>query len=78
MFCGFGPGPRILRLFCRGEVLEVGGEGFGGLVARMGLKGGEVEGARAVVLLRVFKVCACVGFSFFLWFSLCVFGTAVG
>lgn len=54
MFCSFGPSPRILRLFCRGEVVERGEGRFEGWVGRMG-KGG-VEGARAVVLLEVWKV----------------------
>ena len=43
-----------MRLFCRGEVVEWDDGRFGGLVGRMGL--GRVEGARAVVLLGVFKV----------------------
>lgn len=51
-----------MRFFCWGEVVEktVGGreEGrFEGLVGRMGKEGGKVEGTRAVVLLRVWKVC---------------------
>ena len=34
--------------------------GFEGWVGRMGMGKGRVEGARAVVLLEVFKVCVCV------------------
>lgn len=56
-----------MRFFCWGEVVEKtvgsGEEGrFEGLVGRMGMRG-KVEGARAVILLRVWKVCG--GFFFF-------------
>lgn len=67
MFCSFDANPGIMRLFCRGRVVEWHEEGFGGLVerilaARGCVKGNgngdskEVVGARAVILLDVFKV----------------------
>lgn len=58
MFCSFETAPRIMRFFCRGRVVEYDDEEFGALVGEMGK--GEVVGARAVVLLDVFKVCMCV------------------
>lgn len=54
MFCSFDEIPRIVRFFCRGKVVEWDDEAFGGLVGRMG--GKEVQGARAVVSLDVWKV----------------------
>lgn len=57
MFCSFDANPRILRLFCWGEVVEWDDEpAFGAMVARMGKKEKVVVGARAVVRLRVWKV----------------------
>ncbi len=58
MFCSFGEGPRIMRLFCWGEVVERGRGGVGGRWERevRGFRGEGVEGARAVVVLRVWKV----------------------
>jgi hypothetical protein len=54
MFCSFEQAPRILRLFCRGKVVEFWEEGFGELTTRMAK---EVPvGARAVILLDIFKV----------------------
>lgn len=35
MFCSFGAAPRILRLFCRGKVVEKGNKTFNTLVERM-------------------------------------------
>jgi hypothetical protein len=54
MFCSFGPSPRILRFFCRGRVVEWDEEGFAEWLGRIGDK--KVDGARAVILLDVFKV----------------------
>lgn len=58
MFCSFEQSPRILRLFCKGEVVEVWEDGFGEVTRGMGM---EVPvGARAVIRLEIFKVCICV------------------
>lgn len=55
MFCSFEKVPRILRLFCRGRVVEFWDEEFGVLTRQMGM---EVPvGARAVIVLDIFKVC---------------------
>lgn len=54
MFCSFETSPRILRLFCTGRVIELGEPGFDGWLKRMGDK--HVIGARALILLDVFKV----------------------
>lgn len=54
MFCSFLTTPRILRFFCRGRVVEWDQPGFEGLIRRMGKE--KIEGARAVILLDVFKV----------------------
>lgn len=78
MFCSFGPVPRILRFFCRGTVVERwdeegrdtarGGEGanessaYSKLVAKMGLSAAPPAGARAIILLDVFKVQTSCGF----------------
>jgi hypothetical protein len=55
MFCSFEKVPRILRLFCRGKVVEFWEDGFGEVTRSMGM---EVPvGARAVIELEIFKVC---------------------
>ena len=43
-----------MRFFCKGSVVEWDDARFEGLVGKMGKK--RVEGARAVILLDVFKV----------------------
>jgi hypothetical protein len=55
MFCSFEKSPRIMRFFCKGRVVEWDQKEFEPLIARMGK--GKIEGARAVILLDVFKVC---------------------
>ncbi|MCJ1340840.1 hypothetical protein MMC09_006136 [Bachmanniomyces sp. S44760] len=62
MFCSFGTSPRIMRFFCRGRVVERGDGGFESEVKRMGKGKGEVLGARAVILLDVWKVQTSCGF----------------
>ncbi|KAM0322998.1 hypothetical protein ACHAQA_009097 [Verticillium albo-atrum] len=64
MFMSFGPVPRILRLFCRAEVVERGTDGFEGWMARVvqGREGGGMEGARAVIVCRVWEVQTSCGF----------------
>jgi Pyridoxamine 5'-phosphate oxidase len=54
MFCSFGPNPRILRLFCSGRVVEWDQPEFERLLKTMAKA--PVEGARAVIVLDVWKV----------------------
>lgn len=54
MFCSFEASPRIMRFFCTGHVVEWNEPGYEGWLKRMATK--EVPGARAVILLDVFKV----------------------
>ena len=54
MFCSFAKSPRIMRFFCKGSVVEWDDARFEGLLGKMEKK--RVEGARAVILLDVFKV----------------------
>lgn len=54
MFCSFGTAPRILRFFCTGRVIELDDREFDSWLAKMGDK--NVQGARAVIVLDVFKV----------------------
>jgi hypothetical protein len=61
MFCSFEASPRIMRLFCKGRVVEWNEPGFDGWLKRMGDK--KVLGARAVILLEVFKVQTSCGFA---------------
>ncbi|KAF2813384.1 uncharacterized protein BDZ99DRAFT_412079 [Mytilinidion resinicola] len=61
MFCSFGVSPKIMRLFCRGTVVELGDERFGPLAAQMG-KLVSLPGARAIILLDVYKLQTSCGF----------------
>jgi hypothetical protein len=54
MFCSFATSPRIMRFFCTGRVIAWNEPGFNGWLEKMG--GKDVTGARAVILLDVFKV----------------------
>jgi hypothetical protein len=54
MFCSFGKTPRIMRFFCKGRVVEWDQPEFEVLLTKMGKK--RIEGARAVIMLAVFKV----------------------
>lgn len=54
MFCSFEASPRILRLFCTGSVVEWNQPEFADYLQRMGKH--SVVGARAIILLDVFKV----------------------
>lgn len=54
MFCSFGKTPRIMRWFCTGRVVEYDQPEFESLLARMDKA--KVEGARAVIVLEMFKV----------------------
>ncbi|RPB09131.1 hypothetical protein P167DRAFT_548362 [Morchella conica CCBAS932] len=65
MFASFARSPRILRLFCRGRVVEKEEEEFGKLLEEMGMQVGEgkgLEAARAVVVMDVWKVQTSCGF----------------
>jgi len=55
MFCSFETSPRIMRFFCTGRVVAWNEPQFDGWLDRMG--GKKVTGARAVVVLDVYKVC---------------------
>lgn len=61
MFCSFDASPRIMRLFCKGRVIEWDQPGFDTLWKKMGIAR-PVEGARAIILLDVFKVQTSCGF----------------
>lgn len=64
MFASFARSPRILRLFCKGRVVEKEEEEFGQLLGEMGLQVGNgkgIESARAVVVFEVWKVSVLVG-----------------
>lgn len=56
MFNSFDPSPRIMRLFCKGRVVEWDQPQFSDLMASMG-PGKRIEGARAIIVLDVWKVC---------------------
>ncbi|KJF60404.1 pyridoxamine phosphate oxidase [Coccidioides immitis RS] len=62
MFCSFDVSPRIMRLFCRGEVAEWNEPAFQTMLGRMALEKEFVQGARAVMRLDVFKVQTSCGF----------------
>lgn len=54
MFCSFDKSPRIMRFFCTGEVIEFDQPRYHDLLKKMGKD--HVDGARAVILLHIFKV----------------------
>ncbi|MCJ1259127.1 hypothetical protein MMC24_006962 [Lignoscripta atroalba] len=60
MFCSFGMSPRIMRFFCTGRVVEWDEPEFEPLLKKMGKR--RVEGARAVILLDIFKVQTSCGY----------------
>ncbi|KAB8276093.1 hypothetical protein BDV30DRAFT_206736 [Aspergillus minisclerotigenes] len=60
MFCSFDATPRIMRLFCTGSVLEWNDPRYAGYVKRMGVK--SLVGARAVIILDIFRVQLSCGF----------------
>ncbi|KFY46167.1 hypothetical protein V494_00574 [Pseudogymnoascus sp. VKM F-4513 (FW-928)] len=60
MFCSFDAAPRIMRFFCTGRVIEWDDREFEPWLAKMG--GKKVLGARAVIVLDVFKVQTSCGF----------------
>ncbi|KFX94457.1 hypothetical protein V490_04357 [Pseudogymnoascus sp. VKM F-3557] len=60
MFCSFDAAPRILRFFCTGRVIEWDDKDFDSWLEKMGNK--KILGARAVIVLDVFKVQTSCGF----------------
>ncbi|KIX04343.1 uncharacterized protein Z518_05211 [Rhinocladiella mackenziei CBS 650.93] len=61
MFCSFDASPRIMRLFCTGRLVAWNEPGFDGWLKRMGNK--NVIGARAVIILDVFKAQTSCGYA---------------
>ena len=53
MFCSFDKSPRIMRWFCTGRVVEWDQPEYEGLLKSMGKE--EITGARAVIVLHVYK-----------------------
>lgn len=60
MFCSFAASPRIMRFFCTGRVVEWDSPRFESLLVKMGKK--RVDGARAIILLDVWKVQTSCGY----------------
>lgn len=61
MFCSFGPSPRIMRLFCRGRIIERDSPEFEPfLYERMKLQ--KVDSARAIVVLDIYEVQTSCGY----------------
>jgi hypothetical protein len=54
MFCSFDSRPRIMRLFCKGKVIEHDSPDFNPCLKRMGKD--HMEGARAIIMLDIWKV----------------------
>jgi hypothetical protein len=65
MFCSFGPSPQIMRLFCKGRVVEKWDRYYQELRAKMATENGDdvdVTGARAIIVLKIKKVQTSCGF----------------
>ena len=66
MFCSFGPAPQILRLFCKGRVVEKWDPYYQQLRAKMATENGDevdITGARAIIVLKISKVQTSCGFA---------------
>lgn len=61
-WCSFDSTPRILRFYCTGSVVEHDSAEFLPLLERMGV-GERVQGARAIIVLKVWKVGTSCGMS---------------
>ncbi|KAK5688545.1 hypothetical protein LTS10_000523 [Elasticomyces elasticus] len=61
MFCSFDKSPQIMRWFCKGTVVERDTPEFEKTLGRMGKE--KIIGARAVILLHVFKVQTSCGYA---------------
>ncbi|KAH7039922.1 uncharacterized protein B0I36DRAFT_3482 [Microdochium trichocladiopsis] len=62
MFCSFGSQPRIMRLFCRGRVIEWDSPEFGSFLSDT-MKLDKVDAARAIIVLDIFKVQTSCGYA---------------
>ncbi|KAF2029363.1 hypothetical protein EK21DRAFT_67796 [Setomelanomma holmii] len=65
MFCSFGPSPQIMRLFCKGRVVEKWDQHYQELRAKMATENGDevdATGARAIIVLKVQRVQTSCGF----------------
>ncbi|KAH7414028.1 hypothetical protein DE146DRAFT_15053 [Phaeosphaeria sp. MPI-PUGE-AT-0046c] len=65
MFCSFGPSPQIMRLFCKGRVVEKWDQHYQELRAKMATENGDevdMTGARAIIVLKIKKVQTSCGF----------------
>ncbi|CEJ91581.1 hypothetical protein VHEMI07283 [[Torrubiella] hemipterigena] len=63
LFISFGPAPRILRLFCRSEVVEFDNPRFPALLQKVaGGKREEFDAARAVIICKVWQVQTSCGY----------------
>ncbi|KAH7085812.1 hypothetical protein BKA63DRAFT_500537 [Paraphoma chrysanthemicola] len=65
MFCSFGPSPKIMRLFCKGRVVEKWDQHYQELRAKMATENGDdvdITGARAIIVLKISKVQTSCGF----------------
>ncbi|KAI1780883.1 pyridoxamine phosphate oxidase [Hypoxylon cercidicola] len=60
MFCSFGSSPRIMRLFCRGRVIEWNNPEFEPFLKKLKLQ--KVDAARAIIVLDIFKVQTSCGY----------------
>ncbi|KAJ4372848.1 hypothetical protein N0V83_003139 [Neocucurbitaria cava] len=66
MFSSSGPSPKVLRLFCKGRVVEKWDPHYNQLRAKMATENGDevdMTGARAIIVLRVKKVQTSCGFT---------------
>ncbi|KAF1840689.1 uncharacterized protein K460DRAFT_359269 [Cucurbitaria berberidis CBS 394.84] len=66
MFSSSGPKPQILRLFCKGRVVEKWDPHYQQLRAKMATENGDevdITGARAIIVLRIQKVQTSCGFA---------------
>lgn len=63
LFISFGPAPRILRLFCRSEVVEFDSPRFPALMHKIAAgKREEFDAARAVIICKVWQVQTSCGY----------------
>lgn len=65
MFCSFGASPQIMRLFCKGRVVEKWDQHYQEVRAKMATENGDevdLTGARAIIVLKVQKVQTSCGF----------------